>query len=215
MRSLVVGAAFLASASGTLAQEMQVISVPEVGAEATIPAGGEVYSYARVYTLDGAVLEQDAQVGLLFTKERVPKGTQLIPVASKSKFKACVPYANTFTASGPCYLDDDGDGLFDRNSQDEGSIAIKSRPPTPYNRVKITIIREDSFKRSILYQGASADAIRFSYREFKNDIARPAFTEELTIPREQLPAMIMVKNIQMEVKTVSGMGLTYRIVRVH
>ncbi|MGD9472067.1 MAG: hypothetical protein AB7V38_07900 [Novosphingobium sp.] len=46
-------------------------------------------------------------------------------------------------------------------------------------------------------------------------MARPAFTEELTIPREPFPAMIMLKNLQIEVLGVSGMGLQYRLIKVH
>ena len=73
----------------------------------------------------------------------------------------------------------------------------------------------DAFRFVILFQGATTDTLRFSYREFKNDMARAAFTEELTIPREPFPQMMMLKNIQIEVLGVSGMGLRYKIVKVH
>ncbi|MFX4084058.1 hypothetical protein ACKU27_03020 [Sphingobium yanoikuyae] len=215
MRAFVVGATLMLALSPAGAQEMQIVRFPEIGVENTIPAGGEIYSFARVYSIDGAVLDDEAQTGLLFTKSRVPKGTKLVPVSSKAKFKACVPYDGTFEARGPCYLDDDGDGLFDRNAEDEVAMAVKSKPSTPYSRTKLSVVRQDSFKTVLLYQGATADTLRFSYREFKDDVARPAFTEELSIPREPYPAMIMVKNVQLEVAAVTGMGLKYKVVKVN
>jgi hypothetical protein len=67
----------------------------------------------------------------------------------------------------------------------------------------------------MLFQGATSDSLRFSYREFSNDMARPAFTEDLSIPREPFPSMIMVKNLQLEVLAVSGMGMRYRVVKAN
>lgn len=94
-------------------------------------------------------------------------------------------------------------------------MAMKIKIPAPYSAATIFAVRTDAFKEVILYQGATADSVRFSYRQFKDDLARPAFTEELTIPREPFPAMMMVKNLQIEVMAVTGMGLRYRIVKVN
>lgn len=110
-------------------------------------------------------------------------------------------------------MDDDGDGLFDRQATDDYNLAAKLKAPVPYSKIPISVSREDSFKRVILFQGATADSLRFSYREFSNDMARPAFTEELVIPREPFPAMIMIKNLQLEVLGVSGMGMRYRVIK--
>ena len=39
------------------AQEMKVVSFPEIGVETTVPAGGEVFSYLKVYTINGVTLD--------------------------------------------------------------------------------------------------------------------------------------------------------------
>jgi hypothetical protein len=215
MKKLVLFGFLAAFSVSAPAQQMKVVSFPEVGAEATIPAGGEVYSYLRVYTIDGARIDADTKAGDWLLEQPVPAGTQLVPVDTKTKFKGCVPYANTFEPAGPCFLDDDGDGRFDRHASDDFKMARKLKPPVPYTKMPISIVRADSFKQVILYQGATADTLRFSYREFKDDMARAAFTEELTIPREPFPFMILVKNLQIEVSAVSGMGLKYRLVKVN
>ncbi len=186
---------------------------PELGVETTVPAGGIVYSFMRVYTIDGARLNASSGPGSYIRGRTVEANTDLVPVKTKSFFKACVPAPGTFEPEGPCFMDDDGDGRFDRQATNDYNIAAKLKVPVPYVKVPISVTREDSFKRVILFQGSTSDSLRFSYREFSNDMARPAFTEELTVPREPFPSMIMIKDLQLEVLGVSGMGMRYRVIR--
>lgn len=213
MRRSIIALALLSGAAGAAEPDVKIVSFPEIGTETSIPAGGEIYSFTRVYTLPGAQLDADAKAGSWLLEEKIAAGTQLIPVTTKAKFKACVPEAGTLIAKGPCFLDDDGDGKFDRQAADEIEMARKIKPPAPYTMTPVSVARDDNFKRAILFQGATADSLRFSYREFKNDMARPAFTEELTIPREPFPTMILLKDLQIEVLGVSGMGLRYRVIK--
>ena len=39
---------------------------------------------------------------------------------------------------------------------------------------------DDSFREELVYRGRSGDIIRLSYREFRRDITRPDFSQELT-----------------------------------
>lgn len=213
--SALVGAASCLGASyPTFAQDAQLISVPEIGSESVASVGSELFSISRVYTIDGAKLEGDTGPGSYLRGRAVSTGTELVPVQTKAAYKACVPEEGTFDPDGPCFLDDDGDGKFDRQSTNDYNVAQRLRTPVPYSRLPISIYREDSFKRVFLFTGATVDSLRFSYREFSGGLARPAFTEELTIPRTELPFMVQLKDIQFEVLGVDGMGLRYRLVAV-
>jgi hypothetical protein len=192
---------------------MRVQFFPEIGVEAVTPAGGELYSFVRVYTIDGAMLDEDSGPGGAFRGPSVPKGTQLVPVTTKAAYKACVPAAGTFQPEGTCFLDDDGDGKFDRQAHDEITRASRLKAPVRYSRVPVSVETEDTFKRVFLFQGATSDSLRFSYREFTGGLARPAFTEELTIPRSDFPFSIRLKDLQLEVLGVDGMGMRYRLVK--
>jgi hypothetical protein len=101
----------------------------------------------------------------------------------------------TLSANGPCFLDDDGDGRFDRQLG-RNYDGIEAEGSSPVHKAACVRRGQGSGPLHILYQGATSDTVRFSYREFKNDLARPAFTEELTIPREPFPQMAMLKNVQ-------------------
>lgn len=197
------------------AQNVRLIMTPETGVEITAATGGDLFTYSRMYTVDGAKLDAPAKAGDWLMQKTYDAGTVLIPVSSKAKFKACAPYENTLSANGPCFLDDDGDGRFDRQSKDEITVALKMKVPAAYTKQPVSVVGNDSFRYTILYQGATSDTVRFSYREFKDNMARPAFTEELTIPREPFPQMAMLKNVQVEILGLTGMGLKYRIVKVN
>ncbi|MBK7285074.1 MAG: hypothetical protein IPI83_12625 [Sphingomonadales bacterium] len=114
-----------------------------------MPAGGDLYSLAQIYTQDGARIEADTKAGDWLMEESVPKGTILIPVETTKKFKGCVPVPGTFEPSGPCFIDDDGDGLLDRHSRDEIVLFRKLKAPVPYSIVPISIAREDSFQKGV------------------------------------------------------------------
>ena len=49
-----------------------------------------------------------------------------------------------------------------------------------YEKVKDVSLKEKSFKQEIIFQGITGDEIKLSYREFKNNMSRPAFTQDLT-----------------------------------
>jgi hypothetical protein len=65
--------------------------------------------------------------------------------------------------------------------------AFKNDPPRiwepkPTNIVKRidSYFKEGGFKQQFVYSGKSRKEIKISYREFKDDFARPAFTQDLT-----------------------------------
>ena len=183
-------------------------TIPNKGEPTKASAGDEVFAYSWLYTTDGAVLDDRARAGNWLLQDWYEAGTHLVPVSSKAKFKACVPSPGTlYTYNGACFLDDDGDGTFDRSAADFVARATKLKTKAHYTRSPISVQRDDSFKFLLLYRGATADTLRFSYREFKNDMARAAFTEELTVPREPLPMMLRLKGHTFQIDSINGLDL--------
>lgn len=109
-----------------------------------------------------------------------------------------------------CAIDADGDGAFERLA---GVGAGKINPPVAYHDGEMRISRvNDNFEKKITYLGMSGDTLRLSYREFINDMARPAFTEELSLPLPKtFPARIVVKDTTFVILGISGEGLRYSV----
>ena len=72
----------------------------------------------------------------------------------------------------------------------------------------------NNFRKLIIYSGVGDGTIKFSYREFTNDMARPAFTEELTLPLgKSFPQDVAIKDQVFTLISLDGMGLTYQRLR--
>lgn len=216
--NIVFSAAFAALSITTAAHAERVVtaklaSFPEKGQVARASAGDEFFSYSRIYATEGAVLGERAKAGNWLLEQWYEAGTKLVPVDTRVAFKACVPDPGTLESyNGACFLDDDGDGTFDRHAADFATMARKLKTKVTYRREPIAIQNDDSFKYVLLYQGATSDTVRFSYREFKNDLARAAFTEELTVPREAFPMVLRLKDHTFEITGINGLGVSYRLI---
>jgi len=192
----------------------RIVSDPNAGVVRTVSVGSIIREQGRFYIVDEAIttVSRPMRGGRWVIPLTVNPDQPLTQVSSNAKFKAC-----TNAGTGPCGLDDDGNGTFDRMAQDSVSLAVKLKEPVPYVTKTQTRVVDDpkNFKQVILYTGATGDTLRLSYREFSNNMARPAFTEELTIPlSKQFPQDVAVKDVRIRIHKIDGLGLTYEILPV-
>jgi len=144
-------------------------------------------------------------------------GTRLAIIREK-KLKACLRH--TSVAWDVCVLDMDEDGKIERAALNSLSGAKEVMPPVPYEKgsvrvsVDLQLGEGDDFKRVLTFTGATPDTLTVSYREFANDLARPAFTETLSVPlTKAYPQKVAVKNHVLELEALDGMGLRYTLIK--
>jgi len=204
MRIALQTALTLAIASQANAQPRLSVK-PAAGVEQTATVGSTVIERLRYDAIPVAIAEQDIVRAVLWSTIAIKAGEPLARVQSRSAYKAC-------SSSGPCALDDDGDGTFDRISEDFASGALKLKAPVRYVITDTPPGATGGFKQVLSYLGMSGDTIRFSYREFSDDMARPAFTEEFTVPAgKSFPQDVAIKDVRMTVIGIDGAGLRYRL----
>ena len=68
-----------------------------------------------------------------------------------------------------------------------------------------------SFSQELLYNGRNKDSIKLLYREFQNDMARPAFSQELTY--EVDAKMVGFRSARIEVIEATNTSITYKIMQ--
>lgn len=199
-------------------QAVKVSSVPAPGEERTVSVGNPIHEYTRYISLDIAIPSGRMRVAPLLIPLTIEAGTPLFSISTKARFKGCMKSttwpADLSSLSGPCALDDDGDGTFDRIAKDDVSAGLKLKTPASYKRATVPVDAPDNLRQTLLYAGATSDGLRLSYREFRNDLARPAFTEELTIPiTKTFPQDVAVKDMRLRLLAIDGLGLRYMIVK--
>lgn len=209
---------FLSSSAEAQSLQTDVRHQPSFGQEAKASPGSPIYERTRTLQLQS---DQIAIVGnyhekfgwLKAASFQIADGTKIKLVGSR----AC-PGAIYQTVAGAfplCFVDDQKDGTFDRfefSGQGlQGGYKLKSR--IAYKRVEATTeALDDGFKQSLIYLGSAGGVLRLNYREFKGDLARPAFTEELTYSSPtRFPDVIAFRDIRITVLGLDNAGIHYRV----
>ncbi len=81
-----------------------------------------------------------------------------------------------------------------------------------FTLTEIEEFSKDSFKTELVYTGGNNKSINLMYREFKNDFARPAFTQDLKYDISDDP-IIGFKGARFEVIKAGNSGLTYKVLK--
>jgi len=71
-------------------------------------------------------------------------------------------------------------------------------------------LRAGSFKEELIYTGVSGKSISVSYREYKDDFARPAFYQELRYDLDQSSAIVF-RNYRLVVHEATNEAISYTV----
>ncbi|MGZ5207947.1 MAG: hypothetical protein ACXWB0_02925 [Sulfuricurvum sp.] len=73
----------------------------------------------------------------------------------------------------------------------------------------------DSFKYEALYQGRIDNKIKISFREFKDDMARPAFTQDIDyeLDNKNGEAIVGFKGLRIKILKATNMDITYSVIQ--
>lgn len=77
---------------------------------------------------------------------------------------------------------------------------------------KCILAGDNSFKRELVYSGVSQGTITLLYREFKNDFARPAFSQELRYDLKEGDE-VGYKGARFKVKRANNLGIVFSAIR--
>lgn len=81
-----------------------------------------------------------------------------------------------------------------------------------FQRLKRPALTLDGFQQTLLYSGRVGDKINISYREFSNNIARPAFNNDVEYDLSE-SNIIGYKGAEIEIIEATNRKITYRVVR--
>jgi hypothetical protein len=151
---------------------------PEPG-EITSVNVGQVMVTAYDYLADVSAITRVPVEGSYWAgRQGVAVGTKLYSAISNGRQVFCVPPG---TIGQPCLADTDDDGAFDQASTFNAyGMLVNERDVPPVAFKLATEAIADGFKYELLYQGIHDGVIRIAYREFTENLARPAFAQDLT-----------------------------------
>jgi hypothetical protein len=85
-------------------------------------------------------------------------------------------------------------------------------PGIAYKNTKFQQWSQDSLKRELVYSGISQNTVSILYREFINDMARPAFSQDLKYDLSQ-GSTIGYRGARFEVIKASNLNIQYKVLK--
>lgn len=197
---------------------------PQLGQSATAEVGNALYK--ETIKLKSAThygkLTQDVESDLGEGRKLLllaKSGGPMMLHAVTKKPMICFPARNTTFASRlngrtllGCVIDREEKGVFDAASYNDSDVYVPISPPATYEShvVDAEIEVKDKFHVEVLYQGVSKGEIKISYREFMNDMARPAFNQDLSYElNSKGPTAIGFKGMRLRVLKADSQSIEY------
>jgi hypothetical protein len=193
------------------------------------PTGGEIVTATAgdpIYTVEATPVsvttDQHIEIAHKVSYGNFMKGTVTIP--SDAKFTRVDGYDGVYACThqnvlfgyraNSCLYDKDGDGKFELFAYSKGDELRQLKEPVPYKTVSSSSATVGyAFRSVVTYLGSDGNSINLSYREFYNNYARPAFTEELKLPlMKAFPQQMRFKGTTINVLGVDGSGIRYAVV---
>lgn len=198
-------------------------TIPPVGTSNSVEIGVSMYHDVI------AMMDQKLEVSLSKSAEITSEHGEKFTIAAETKGYVTQIYRAKFPAFCPiesgaysrfCLTDEDRDGVFERAidivNRRNGFVtspvpySTKLSPLTRANDVPHSQMKFIGTKRELLYQGVSKGTIKISYREFKDSLARPAFTQDVLYDLESDgTGQIAFNGLRIKVLSASNSQISY------
>lgn len=76
---------------------------------------------------------------------------------------------------------------------------------------KVVLNKNLSFKQEFIYNGKVGNSIKFIFREFVDDFARPSFTQDIQYDLNE-SSIVGFKGLKMEVISATNTLITYKVI---
>ena len=201
--------------------ETETIKTPAIDALSEVNVGEAMIATCEAQIIPTLILSNDATCNVKPRGcYRVKKGSlRLFRVNSEGRFfvsrhdvKIEVAGRKTRTVVGGIFLYND--------RPDHAAIFFPERESfrfTPISNLHGVVIEkeyltEGSFKRELVYNGKSGNTIFILYREFKGNMARPAFSQEIKYDLTD-SKIIGYKNARFEIIDADNLSVCYKTIK--
>ena len=189
--------------------QYQTGSFPELNAPVTVNVGEVMVSEYDYLSQNRAILREAIRGSLWTGRNSLIAGASLVEAVSEGVTVYCQPPGGV---GNPCLRDSDGDGYFDRASVMNlyGMLVSPSNiDPVGYRVSNPTI--EDGFKYELLYQGVDGNVARIAYREYTDNLARPAFSQDLSYTLSDGTTSISFREVSITIQDANNNDITYTV----
>lgn len=221
LSAIILGAALTgcASAPNYYSPTSSIVNVPEVNTQANVEVGQTMISKANLAKVPAVKLSTDYSEVVNFPgKTTIHKGS-LGLYATDEEGKYYRDGTATYTMMGAA-VPATNSGIFVPNDKTKPAVIYHrissgykyGAEPVALTQAEIERWSRDSFKRELVYSGISDNTISILYREYYDNMARPAFSQDLKYDLSK-GKTIGYKGARFEVISATNTELTYKVTK--
>jgi hypothetical protein len=219
MKIYFLGLAFLLASCGPnyrgVRGDVSFVDFPDSGEITSVNIGDTLLSKAKVETREGFRLNSPITAPFALEKLQFSTGDYYLRTETKSH-QQFYPVDNKMVFSGG--VDFNGRVGFAIRKKDNkitgwtiGGVHMNLDQVPSITKKTVTLINTTNFKQELIYNGKSGNIARFLYREYSGNLARPAFTQELTYDLAS-SRVIGFKEVRLEVLRTTNTSIQYRVI---
>lgn len=197
----------------------EIVDRPAVNISAQAELGDTIVEKGKLTTYDGLVLRNELTWGdgFLLKKFTISPGKLRARQSDKSfiyflsdsmtSYDALLG-TQPYPAGGLCTKT--ADPTFVRAFIVIGACTIKPSTAPAVQPTRVVDINAPNFRQELIYNGRSGDTVKFLYREFSGDYARPPFSQDVQYDLKD-GNTIGFKGARVEILEASNTRLSYRV----
>ena len=189
-----------------ISRDVKSFIVPEIGTVNTVYIGDPLVKEGFTAARDAINLKES--IGSRGWPSYRPKGYYLLSGMTDNGHRVYEHnerISNGFTWEHPQILEDSAGTVYINTAS--GELPLES---SKFAKKKHIEDASDEYKQSLLYIGRENDIIKFTYREFSGDMARPAFTIDATYDIKD-ENVIRFKGVSLEVIEADNQTIKYKL----
>lgn len=224
-RSACLGLLVVAGCATTMAPvstaERRVGEEPALLSQVERSVGDVIYATFNYEKVLAARLTEPVMIDVMAARAAIPAGSTLDAFSDGGVSAYCTKdLALNVTLSGPysrvCLADSDRNGRFDSWKAPEGPPArmmwAKLKSEAAFSTEDSASAVTEGFRHELLYQGLSGNVIKLLYREFVNDLVRPAFQQELSYTLETSgPTEVSFRGTRLRIYSATNNAIRYEV----
>lgn len=191
---------------------------PALAVQTTRDVGEVIYSKFDYVATSGVRLLDSFEGKELLRKIYLPRGTFLAARSAKGQVDLCTEpglFEGFDEGEVVCFRDSDRDGRLEQlhiPGTRFGAWRMLKAAPLRYEEA-IDLDRTKGFRRELLYDGLAGGVVRLGYREFIDNMARPAFQQDLTYTLEpEGPTDAAFRGARIRIHRASNQEISYEVV---
>lgn len=203
-------------AGGPLPAALTTGSHPQVNVRSQARVGDPILSTYQYRSAIGASLSRSYALEHGLIRFEVPTDSRTIQHYASEGHAYCTTEPRVIDAIvGPwrpaCFIDRDSDGKFEGAHVYAAGYIFDLSPPIEYKEVRVPISAPGGFKYEILYNGMDGTTANLTYREYIDNLVRPAFQQDLKYTISKNDERITFRSITINVHGANNDGIIYTV----